>query len=140
MPEITLEVRGGDFIEQGFQQLQREIPNAMREQIGRSAYLIGAHFKVYPAKPTGSTYIRTGKLADSIRLRYGTNGTTISIDPVSPKGRHYGTYVIGDAAGIGQAQVNRHWPLLKAVADKVTSTMTGELESALKEKIRQAGL
>lgn len=141
MPEISIEVRGGDFAQRGFGELEREIPAAHRKQMHRSAYLIGAHFRVYPSKPSTSTYIRTGDLRDSVEIVDMSNGSTVKIDPVSPRGVHYGTYVIGNPWGVGQAWMHKgRWPLLKAVADKVTRTMAQEMESAAREKVRQAGM
>ncbi len=141
MPSITIEVQGGDFVQQGLGDVQREIPKILSDRINNSAYLIGAHFKVYPPPPPKSTYIRTGKLAESVRLRLGSTGATISIDPVSPKGKHYGIYVIGDGVGSGQAWMHKNrWPLLKDVAEKVMTSLPQDVENELREKIKQVGL
>jgi hypothetical protein len=140
MPSIFIEVRGAERFGDGLNSLQREIPKMMKAQMYRAAYLIGAVFQVYPSKPSNSTYIRTGRLRDSVKINDIGTGYGVSIDPVSPRGVRYGRYVVGDMMGGGQARALSHWPTLRKVADSKTETMFNNTESQLQADIRERGL
>lgn len=141
MPQINIEVANDDFWMQELDGLHKDTLKNIKTQTKRCAYLIGARFRVYPAKPATSTYIRTGGLGDSVEVKESTSGAVLSIDPVSPTGIHYGPYVIGDANGQRQAWMHKNrWPLLKVVADKEKEKMFDGAVAQMEADIRERGI
>ena len=141
MPSITIEVANDEFWRQELDGLHKDILANIKKQTAKCAYLIRSKFKIYPPKRQGSTYIRTYRLGDSAKVTDTISGWKVSIDPVSPKGVHYGTYVIGDMNGQGQAWMHKgFWPLLKEVADQASETMFNDTENQMQTDIRTRGL
>lgn len=84
-----------------------DFPQIGRQRLYKVAQKIYRLLGIYPNQDVGSKYVRTDQLRNSRKLEKLDNGYQVRNDPVDPRGVHYGTYVRGDAHGIGQTAYHK---------------------------------
>lgn len=140
MPKLSIRVINAKLVAKNLQDLHAEIPKISRDHIQRAGKRIIAQMKKYPPARSTSTYSRTYRLRDSWRVVDTSKGITISGDPVN-RGRHYGTFVVGDAEGEGQAWMHvGTWLLFRDVVDYETTKLPDAVESSIRLYARGKGL
>lgn len=133
MTRISVTVHNGELVRQGLQDLQAAIPQIGRKVIFDKMNVIAKSMKKYPPPRSGSRYVRTYRLRDSVELIRLDNGYAIEIDPVA-RGRHYGKYVIGDAKGEQQAWMHKgRWHLFAHVVTHHLRRLPDDIEDYLRQ-------
>lgn len=140
MPQITIQVRNAELVGKGLANIRAEIPRISENTIKKAGESIIREMRKYPPERAGQRYVRTYKLRDSWKLSRSATGYTITGDPVN-KGRSYGRYVVGDAAGGGQAWMHvGRWLLFRDVVDYGVTKLPDLVEEHIKIKARSEGL
>jgi len=118
MPQLTISVKNATLVNKNLRDMSAAIPQIARDDIESVFKRIIKQVQKYPPAPSGSRYVRTNNLKNSPRLSSTPAGFRLEINPISPKGRAYGRYVIGDFRGAGQAWMHvGRWLLLRDIAD-----------------------
>lgn len=126
----------GAFVDQT---LETNLEAAAQE--ARGGWPDGPHTGYVVAPPDKTRYKRTGTLGASTRWEPSGVAYRIVSAAVSPKGRAYSRYVLGDGQGQGQAQVHRgRWPLLLDIARKWAGVLTKRIDSGIAKKAAEEGL
>jgi len=138
---LSIKIVNADVVRQGLEDLHDEIPKIGRLQIYRTVQAVIRRMKVYPPPPAGSRYVRTYRLRNAWKIEPKENGYAVSADPVSPKGRPYGRYVVGFARGDGQAWMHKgRWNLLRDVMEDEVKKLPNEIEKNISMVARAKGL
>lgn len=140
MTQLTIQVRNAELVGKGLANIRAAIPRISARTIEKGAQAIARRMRVYPPKPANSKYVRTFRLRDSIKVKRMTTGYAVSIDPVSPRGKRYGRYVVGFADGSGQAGQNSHWRLLRDVTEEEIEKLPPLVEEHIRMVARAEGL
>ena len=151
MTTISLRATGLDKLQTGFAQFVKTI-EPVSEQEPRAAleraravspgYLGGSDYTT--PEPPNSGYQRTGNLGRSAYVEQDGLSSRLIVNAYSPGGQEYGVYVVGDAAGQGQAAIHAgRWPTLRSAVDAQIDQLTtvGQgLDAALQDSAKAAGL
>lgn len=139
MPRINIKVVNAKLVQKNLQDLHADVPKISREHITSAGRRIIAQMKKYPPARSGSTYVRTYRLRDSWKMIEQSKGISITGDPVN-RGTHYGTFVVGDAEGEGQAWMHvGTWLLFRDVVDYETTKLPDAVEKSLRVAARARG-
>jgi hypothetical protein len=144
MPQITIQVKNAQLVARGLSNIRLHIPKINEKIIKKVADAVVREMKIYPP-PADSGYVRTYRLKNSWRVKRMANGYKIEGDPVSPRGVHYGRYVVGTAAassGVnGQAWMHvGRWLLFRDVVDYQTSKLSDEISEHIRLKVKEERL
>jgi hypothetical protein len=96
---IDIEVRGANRVANKFRTAAAQFPARTDAAVGSWARKTAKRLKgtPYPPKPAGSTYRRTGRLANKWRAEKQKDGVwDIINDAKSPRGVFYADYVVGE--------------------------------------------
>lgn len=140
MTQLTIQVRNAELVGKGLANIRAEVPRISERTIENGAQAIAKRMRIYPAAPSGSRYVRTYRLRDSVKVKRMASGYAVSIDPVSKRGTRYGRYVIGFADGSGQARQNSHWRLLRDVTEEEVEKLPPMVEEHIRLVARSEGL
>lgn len=141
MTQLTFKVKGAKLVRKSLQDLGREVPRIGRLQIRRTLDRIVKIMRVYPPRPSGSTYIRTGRLGRSWKIETaGPSGYRIK-NEARFRNRRYSKYVVGSASGEGQAWMHvGRWPLFRSVVDSEGAKLPSEIARHIKLHARKLRL
>lgn len=140
MPSLTIRVVNAKLVQKNLQDLHAEIPRISQDHITKAADRIVKQMRRYPPARPGSKYIRTYRLRDSWKVVKSSKGATIKGDPIN-RGTHYGTFVVGDAEGEGQAWMHvGTWLLFRDVADYEMTRLPDAVERSIRFYAQSKGL
>lgn len=119
---------------QGLENFVAEIPKIGRRRLYRVAQGVYKQLGVYAPQPyyrvrgrRRKNYKRTYALRNSRQIQSLDNGYQIINDPVDKHGVHYGVFVRGDAAGIGQSYRLQQWKLTATIVDEEVAKLPKEV-------------
>lgn len=126
---LDIEIEGYDRLTRSLEKLTRGMPGMTSRVIRKWAAGTRAILKAtpYPPKRPKQRYIRTGRLANSWTVAHTPEGATI-VNHASARGREYARFVVGNAAGEGQAWMHRgRWWKARDVIDNETPKLMSQL-------------
>lgn len=143
--QITAKVTGAGNIQQSLRTIGRAAPNIGKRRI--QAAMTRAMKRAVPwdggssyAVPTSGDYQRTGTLGRETKVVSSGEGYTVQSNAYQ-HGHAYSKYVIGDAAGAGQASVHAgRWVLLAEAVEDELIPLTEEIDGDLSALARQEGI
>lgn len=154
MPQITIKTNA-PLVRQGLEDLAKEIPLIGRRRLRTATERIKRRMQAYPEERAGQSvasshpvlgtifraarYRRTGNLGRSWTIESRDKGYTIK-NNASRKGREYAKYVVGDAAGDGQAWMHvGRWQLFRTVTDEEVAKLPPEILNDISVAGRRIG-
>ena len=129
---IRMEVRGANRVANKFRTAAAQMPGRIDKPVGNWAKAEARALKAtpYPPKPAGSTYRRTGQLANRWKAQKKKAGVWEVVNEAKRRGRFYAQWVVdkGKQAWmhrgrwwIAQVEMQKRTPKLrKGIIDEVT--------------------
>jgi len=142
MPALSLEIKGYNRVANNLRRLASDLEKELDAPIDAFAKYARQKLRStpYPPKRPMQKYVRTGRLANSWRVRK-LKDSQYSIDnnAAGPRGQLYATYVVGgpqgnDVSAFSQAWMHRgRWWLSRDVlqdeAPRLTAVLTAEIKA-----------
>lgn len=149
MPQISIRIDGNVKVGAGMRALGNAIEDITDEELqdgldaatkeAAGGYSGGNMYQVPP--PPNSGYERTGNLGRSTTWEIAGRSYRIQSNAVSPRGRAYSKYVIGDGRGEGQARIHiGRWPIMYQVALKWAEKLINKIDNRIRRKAAEEGL
>lgn len=145
MPQFSIRLIGDDKLRVGLDRYAVSVRTITRED-AREAMRKAKQRSV--SDPPGGAYTvpdrgyrRTGNLSASTYLEENGLSFRIKSDAISPEGKAYSVYVIGDGGGYGQASIHQgYWTPLKVSVDEAVEELLIDIDEHLGESAEALGL
>lgn len=146
--QISINLRRGELVRQGMQDLNSEVPKIGRRGIRTVMDRIKRRMQAYPPERPGQSrkishpilgtaFVaikgRTGRLGRSwVIERVGDTGYMIKNDARNKYGRRYGKWVVGDAYGTSQAWMHQgRWQVFRDVTEEELAKLPHDVEQEI---------